>query len=161
MGWFVINLVSMIVAVDSLEEQKEFPIDEVFYLIKANSKKELNSQINDIVGSFNERENVFYKSKTRQEIHNNTYLEKDKIFLGDGVAISKVLGIRKVFPLSESLSNIYDDCENPLKDSDYIISSRYKVNSLMDVKRFIKGEIVSFTYLPDDEINLAKNGKLI
>ncbi|WP_037408139.1 hypothetical protein [Snodgrassella communis] len=160
MGWFVIDMVSTILATEDNKQQKDFSIDEEFCLIHANSRRQLYRQIKKQVNSANGLGYAFFNSQTRREINNDSSGAYERCWDGDGPGKCKVLGIRKILPLSSKSSQIKDKEKVPFDDGDLMISSRYKVNSFEDVKGFMRGEVVRFIYLKDENINLARNKKL-
>jgi hypothetical protein len=159
MGWFVIDMVSTMLATEDNKQQKDFSIDEELCLIYANSRRQLYQQIKKNVNWADGLGYAFFNSETRREISNDSSGAYERCWDGDGPGKCKVLGIRKILPLSWQSSQRNDKEKVPFEDGDLIISSRYKVNSFDDVKRFMRGEVVRFIYLKDENINLARNKK--
>lgn len=160
MGWFVIDMVSTMLAAEDNKQQKDFSIDEEFCLIYANSRRQLYRQIKKNVSLANGAGCAFFNSETRREIGNDSPGAYERCWHGDGSGVCKVLGIRKILPLSWQSSQRNDKEKVPFEDGDLIISSRYKVKSFDEVKRLMSGEVVKFIYLNDENINLARNKKL-
>ncbi|MCO6527056.1 hypothetical protein [Snodgrassella sp.] len=159
MGWFVVDMVSTTLATEDNKQQKDFSIDEEFLLIHANSRRQLYRQIKKNVSLANGAGCAFFNSETRREINNDSSGAYERCWYGDGLGVCKVLGIRKILPLSWQSSRRNDKEIIPFEDGDLIMSSRYKVKSFDEVKRLLNGEVVKFIYLNDENINLAGNKK--
>lgn len=139
MAWFIVDFISTALKNNQLK-QTDYVVNEEFYLFEANNREELYE-------------------KTEEKIELINRLGDDDMLYDEDPATNKALGIRKIYPLSTDLSNLYDKTDPP-KDNTIIMRSYYKVASFEDAERLVKVETVDIVYLKDDQLNLAENGKL-
>ncbi|PIT23994.1 hypothetical protein BGI37_06655 [Snodgrassella alvi] len=84
MGWFVIDMVSTMLATEDNKQQKDFSIDEEFCLIYANSRRQLYQQIKKNVNWADGLGYAFFNSETRREISNDSSGAYERCWDGDG-----------------------------------------------------------------------------